>query len=224
MPTTSDYLTQLQQDRDDLVDNLEAKGITGLTGDETFTELVPEVLNIPSGGGGISEYINGTINTNYQKFSSQNIVKLPPITITRDVTAMFNTFAGLETLGINTIEFSSDTDTSNCTAFNTAFNGLSNLTTLDLSTWDTSSASGAAAFYRVFFGCKNLRHLDIRNFTFPSGAGFDQMMGVTLSGNYVPYNCEIIVKSQTEKDWFATNFSDYTNVKTVAEYEAEQNS
>lgn len=48
--TTSDYLEQLQQDKSDLVDNLTTKGITGLTGDETFTELVPEVLNIPSGG------------------------------------------------------------------------------------------------------------------------------------------------------------------------------
>lgn len=46
--TTSDYLNQLEQDREDLVDNLETKGITGLTGDETFTELVPEVLNIES--------------------------------------------------------------------------------------------------------------------------------------------------------------------------------
>lgn len=53
--TTSDYLEQLVQDRDDLVDNLTTKGITGLTGDETFTELVPEVLNIPSGGGGAVE-------------------------------------------------------------------------------------------------------------------------------------------------------------------------
>lgn len=51
MPTIAEQLTQLTQDRDDLVDNLTTKGITGLTGDETFTELVPEVLNIPSGGG-----------------------------------------------------------------------------------------------------------------------------------------------------------------------------
>ena len=51
--TTADYLNQLEQDRQDLVDNLETKGITGLSGDETFTELVPEVLNIPSGGGGV---------------------------------------------------------------------------------------------------------------------------------------------------------------------------
>ena len=50
MPTTADYLTQLQQDREDLVDNLETKGIDDLTGDETFTELVPRVLDIEGGG------------------------------------------------------------------------------------------------------------------------------------------------------------------------------
>lgn len=50
MPTISEQLTQLISDRDDLVDNLTTKGISGLTGDETFTELVPEVLNISGGG------------------------------------------------------------------------------------------------------------------------------------------------------------------------------
>lgn len=49
--TTQDYLDQLESDREDMVDNLETKGITGLTGDETFTELVPEILNITGGGG-----------------------------------------------------------------------------------------------------------------------------------------------------------------------------
>lgn len=52
MPTIAEQLTQLISDRDDLVSNLTTKGISGLIGDETFTELVPEVLNIPSGGGG----------------------------------------------------------------------------------------------------------------------------------------------------------------------------
>lgn len=44
--TTQDYLDQLQQDKEDLVDNLEAMGITDLTGNETFTQLVPKVLDI----------------------------------------------------------------------------------------------------------------------------------------------------------------------------------
>lgn len=47
--TTQDYLDQLESDRSDMVDNLETQGITGLTGDETFTELVPEILNIAGG-------------------------------------------------------------------------------------------------------------------------------------------------------------------------------
>ncbi len=56
--TTEDYLTQLQQDKADLVSNLTTQGITGLTGDETFTELVPEVLNIEGGGGGtVIQYV-----------------------------------------------------------------------------------------------------------------------------------------------------------------------
>lgn len=60
MATTTDYLTQLQEDKDTLVDNLTEQGITGLTGDETFTELVPKVLDIESGGGDLSEYFNNT--------------------------------------------------------------------------------------------------------------------------------------------------------------------
>lgn len=52
MPTIAEQLTQLESDRQDLVSNLQTKGITGLTGDETFTALVPEVLNIQTGGGG----------------------------------------------------------------------------------------------------------------------------------------------------------------------------
>lgn len=54
MPTISEQLTQLISDRDDLVDNLTTKGITGLTGNETFTELVPEVLNISGGSSGVT--------------------------------------------------------------------------------------------------------------------------------------------------------------------------
>lgn len=57
MPTTSDYLTQLQQDRLDLIDNLEAQGIDDLTGNETFTELVPRVLDIQTGGGKEKTYL-----------------------------------------------------------------------------------------------------------------------------------------------------------------------
>ena len=69
MATIVEQLTQLERDRQDLVDNLETKGITGLTGDETFTELVPEVLNISGGGGGLP-----ATNSYYQLKSNLNSI------------------------------------------------------------------------------------------------------------------------------------------------------
>ena len=77
--TTADYLNQLEQDRQDLVDNLETKGITGLSGDETFTELVPEVLNI-SGGGTTPTNFNelrlelDTLSTNFVNYINNSIL------------------------------------------------------------------------------------------------------------------------------------------------------
>ena len=49
MATTADYLTQLQADKQTLVDNLVAKGVEA-SNDETFTTLAPKVADIPSGG------------------------------------------------------------------------------------------------------------------------------------------------------------------------------
>ena len=37
--------------------------------------------------------------------------------------------------------------------------------------------------------------------------------------NSVPKDCLIIVKGQTEKDWVLNVRSDFTNVKTIEEYE-----
>lgn len=48
MASIEDKLTQLEQDRQDLIANLTTMGISELTGDETFTELVPLVLDIES--------------------------------------------------------------------------------------------------------------------------------------------------------------------------------
>ena len=45
MATTNDYLNQLKKDKQDLVDNLNAKGVSSFE-DETFTSLVPKVLDI----------------------------------------------------------------------------------------------------------------------------------------------------------------------------------
>jgi hypothetical protein len=48
--TTSDYLTQLQKDKEVLVTNLQDKGVDA-TSEETFTTLCPKVADIQTGGG-----------------------------------------------------------------------------------------------------------------------------------------------------------------------------
>lgn len=50
MATTTDYINSLKQDKTNLVNNLIEKGVDA-TEDETFTSLVPKVLDIKSGGG-----------------------------------------------------------------------------------------------------------------------------------------------------------------------------
>ena len=65
---TSDYLNSLQNDKEALAIKLSEKGVT-LNGNETFTELIPKLDEIQSGGD-ISEYFYETIN------SSQTIIDL----------------------------------------------------------------------------------------------------------------------------------------------------
>lgn len=48
MATTSDYLKQLQTDKNNLATKLKEKGVDA-SNDETFTELVPKIDNIQSG-------------------------------------------------------------------------------------------------------------------------------------------------------------------------------
>lgn len=117
MPTISEQLTQLISDRDDLVDNLTTKGITGLTGDETFTKLVPEVLNIPSGGTSVPDWSeigyneapqsvlndfnyskniydnwDSSITNLYNKFFQDDELKYFPLVDTSNVTNMSRLF------------------------------------------------------------------------------------------------------------------------------------
>lgn len=71
-------------------------------------------------------------------------------------------------------------------------------------------------FGEMFSGCTKLKHLDMRSFPFSRWTSPNTTM---FTG--VPASCEIIVKDDTEKAWFATHWSNLTNVKTVAEKEAE---
>lgn len=127
--TTADYLNQLEQDRQDLVDNLETKGITGLSGDETFTELVPEVLNIPSGSN-LSDYFSSSVSLPSYSYSSYGVAKLiikKLPTFTFSSTNLSYAFANMELL-----EEVPLIDTSNVSNMSYCFTNCKKLTTLPL--------------------------------------------------------------------------------------------
>lgn len=108
---------------------------------------------------------------------------------------------------LTTLEVS-NWNTSNVTTISQMFYYCQKLTRLDLSNWNTAKVT---SMRELFYHCDSLKKLDIRNFTFDS---------VTDNLNmfmYIPKDCEIIVKSDIEKQWVLTQRSTLTNVKTVAE-------
>lgn len=155
--TTADYLTQLGQDRDNLVTNLQTKGITGLTGDETFTELVPEVLNIPSGSGG----------DNVTDWSVLGYSATPtPIQNYYDTALnIMNTIPQGEDLYDTVFERRLDIvilpyfDTSNCTDFSYMCQGCENL--ISVPSLNTSKGE----YLRLMFdGCTKLEEVPVFDF------------------------------------------------------------
>lgn len=83
---------------------------------------------------------------------------------------------------------------------------------LDLSSFDTSNVTNMSSMFR---NLSKTTKIDIRNFTFDNVTSYSNMFGNVKS------SCLIIVKGDTEKEWITSKFTKLTNVKTVAEYEAE---
>ena len=99
----------------------------------------------------------------------------------------------------------------NLTSLANGFQNLSSLLRIKLN--GTTNEKITNMSY-LFSGCSSLQLIDIRDFTFNQVTTYSSML------NRVPATCVIVVKSNTEKQWFNTNFPFYTNVKTVEEYEA----
>lgn len=148
--TTADYLNQLEQDREDLVDNLETQGITGLTGDETFTELVPEVLNI-SGGADLTNYFDNSVNLDSNN-NIRNLVKklISPITLNGNYPPSFGTLPKL-------IEIP-DIILNNVNNLNGCFSGCKLITTIPL--FDTT---GVTSMRQMFNNCSALTSVPLLN-------------------------------------------------------------
>lgn len=161
MPTISEQLAQLQQDREDLVDNLETMGISGLSGDETFTELVPEVLNISGGGGAdLSDYFYDTVTSTSS--TSQNILKYlikrvkSPLTVTgTHFEYMFH--------GCTNLEEAPQMDTSNATLMNDMFNGCQKITTIPQ--YNTSNVTSMDSMLRNCYALTDIPLLDTSSVT-----------------------------------------------------------
>ena len=112
MATIADQLTQLQNDKQTLVNNLVAKGVEA-TSDETFTTLVPKVNDIQTGGGNIDEYFNtnSTQVSSYENVGGwYNLVKkLPSIKHTgQSKYYLFRRFQGEE---LDTLNFTFPSET-----------------------------------------------------------------------------------------------------------------
>ncbi len=132
-------------------------------------------------------------------------------------TTMVNMFKGRA--GLSNLDLSDFKTSSSLGELNAMFSGCASLKSLDLSGFYTSNVTNMS---NMFYNCKSLVHIDMRNMTFSRVASSTNIFGPSASEG-VPDNCEIIVKGDTEKSWITDKFTRLTNVKTVAEYEAEQN-
>ena len=190
----------------------------------TGVELNKELSNI--------DFSNIT-SAKYMFANSENLTSLDLSSFNTnkitDFNSMFQACKSLTELDLSNFDTSNVTNMSNmfnvCTAlkniklsnFNTSkvtnmmyfFRNCSSLTELDLSNFDTSNVTN---MYGMFQNCTSLSKLDIRNFD------FTKVNNSTNIFQNVPYDCEIIVKDDTAKEWIKNRVG-FSNIKTVAELE-----
>ena len=152
MLSTDLYLEQLQTDKQNLVDNLVTKGVSA-TSDETFTSLVPKVLDIESGSD-----VEIT-DASYLFYKGARISSLTGLLdICKNVTTCQSMFQNARTVA--SIDLS-NFDTSNVTDMTNMFQGCNNLTSLNLSNFDTSNV---ITMMYMFSDCMQLTELIVSNF------------------------------------------------------------
>lgn len=151
-------------------------------------------------------------------FSNSQLTSLETVDLSELTASNLNTFYNLFA-GCYSLKniYMSNLNTSKVTTTSSMFYNCKSLTSLDLSFFDTTALKNISS---MFTYCTSLLHLDIRTFDFNKFTNTSTAFG-NASYDGPPDNCEIIVADQTQKDWLAANFSRLTNVKTVAEYEAE---
>lgn len=127
-------------------------------------------------------------------------------------------------------------DTSKVTLMNDCFSGCNYLKTLNTKNWNTDLVKDVA---RMFRNCRVLENIDLSNGTFNNAKSWQfflegcmSLKTVNISAwditkitningalSNVPTSCLFIVKDDACKTWFTSRFTDYKNVKTLAEYQ-----
>lgn len=162
---TSDYIASLQSDKENLVSNLNEKGVEA-TNEETFTSLVPKVLDIKSGGDAW-EYFTEEIDGGRLQNPLYFIKKIPPFIFNGDNAGMmFMCLYEAEYIDLSRI------DTNNCTIMENMFSNCKKIKELDLSKFNTSKCTW---FRHMFGSCESLINLDLSNFDFSKGDHVDLM-------------------------------------------------
>lgn len=207
MATTSDYLTQLQNDKATLVDNLTTKGVTA-SDDETFTELVPKVLDISSGGDVV------ITDASYLFYNGARTDYLEAILdACKNVTNcayMFYNCTELTSLDL------SNFNTANVTTMFNMFNLCRSLEKIDLSNFDVSKVTNMRS---MFYNCNSLSKVIIDNqtvFDLKSNVFLETPINEGTGFIYVPDNMVETYKS-------ATNWSTYADqIKGMSELPTEE--
>lgn len=180
-------------------------------------------------------YVDNSVTNLAGAFDSNiYLTTLPKLVFGSNVTIIANMFyncralTNIDTTGFNTTNTTNisdlfygcsgllkiDTSTSNnfvtekVTTMAEMFGSCTKITEINLSNFYTPVLENTSF---MFYECKALQKIDIRNMTFDNVTSYNNMF------RYVPANCEIIVKDDTQKAWITSNFSNLTNVKTVAE-------
>ena len=131
-----------------------------------------------------------------------------------DFTQMFTSCSALREVDLSNFK---PTNANAYYSFTQIFQNCSALTEVDLSAIPNRIRGG---FLMAFRFCTSLQKIDLRKINL-SSSNLSNIFGISTNDN-VPYNCLIIVADDTDKAKLNTDFPNYTNVKTVEEYNAER--
>ena len=211
----------------------------GTSGTITASDFDTEIANLPSGGN--VKIRPKSISFNYSTLTAIDLSLLDDTDLTT-MNMRFYHCDNLKTLnGADNLFCPNVNDFQYMFAFCGLLEGELNLSNLN-----PVNITSTISCMNMFYQCTNLTRIDLKNFAItPSqtnGMFFNcislefidirkmELTGLSTSNSQemfggrtykIPADCEIIVKDSANKTWVTTNYDWLTNVKTVAEYEAE---